>query len=97
MASQQQQPPLPLPILTTSKDCGTPYALCGGSIPSGIKCPLVSTPSWPKLGPIFHIQKHALQCPQCALLCPAVSCCVLLCPAVSFAYPTVSQPRTAFK
>jgi hypothetical protein len=42
MASQQQgtkEPPLPLPILNSDKDCGVPYALCGGSIPDGIKCP----------------------------------------------------------
>jgi hypothetical protein len=46
LASQQQGtklPPLPLPTLTSSKDCGIPYALCGGSIPKGIECAKVSS------------------------------------------------------
>lgn len=51
LASQQQGtklPPLPLPTLTSSKDCGIPYALCGGSIPKGIEC--AKGPGWCQTG-----------------------------------------------
>lgn len=54
LASQQQGtkvPPLPLPTLTSSKDCGIPYAHCGGSIPKDITCPKVSSCCDPTLGP----------------------------------------------
>jgi hypothetical protein len=62
MASQQQgtkEPPLPLPILNSDKDCGVPYALCGGSIPDGIKCPNVSI--------CFRRQRHVVL-RACAIL-----------------------------